>query len=222
MNRKRGVIYKAGPSNLALFFLGMALVSWLIFLIVSGYPVAAWVYYRFYPQTSSQLSDVLGKVNAPPDEGQQKQVEVRTLPPLDLSLPEGYRVVIPRIGVDSTIYEEPLEKYENALRRGVWRVPNFAVPDDTQTTLPLILVGHRFGYLEWTQEFRLKNSFFRLPKLQLGDEVEVVWNKRKFVYKVTRMEEGEDISEYDHDLILYTCKFLVSPVRVFVYADLVE
>jgi len=84
---------------------------------------------------------------------------------------------------------------------------------------PVILSAHRFGYLEWTNEYRRKNSFFNLPKLEEGDEIELIWDQRRFVYRVVRIVEGEEIDDYSTDLILYTCKYLVSPVRVIVYAS---
>ena len=86
----------------------------------------------------------------------------------------------------------------------------------------MILAAHRFGYLEWTQSYRLKNSFYDLPKLESGNEVEIVWNQHRYTYKITKVEEGTEIKDYSSDLVLYTCKFLKSPIRIFVYADLVK
>jgi sortase (surface protein transpeptidase) len=86
----------------------------------------------------------------------------------------------------------------------------------------VILAAHRFGYLEWTNEYRIKNSFFNLPKLNPGDEFEILWDQRHYKYKVAKVTEGEEIDDYSYDAILYTCKFLVSKTRIFVYAKRVN
>ena len=96
-------------------------------------------------------------------------------------------------------------------------MPNFGTPINGKR--PIILAAHRFGYLEWSNKYRRQNSFFNLPKLKEGDRVEIVWDKRKFEYRVVKIEEAEKITDYDVDLILYTCKFLVSPVKYFVYLE---
>lgn len=140
----------------------------------------------------------------------------------DKSLPEGHYLSIPKIGVDTVIWEAPSENYEQVLRKGVWRVPDFSDPITPLPGKPMILAAHRFGYLEWTQSFRLKNSFYKLPSLKEGDKIEVVWDQHRYNYLVTKVKEGTEIDDYSSDLILYTCKFLVSPVRIFVYAKLVK
>ena len=130
------------------------------------------------------------------------------------------RITIPSIGVDSTLQEASLENYEDAFRKGVWRVPDFGTPYDRER--PTILSAHRFGYLAWSNTFRRKNSFFNLPKLNVGDTVEIVWRQRKYVYEIYGESEGGDITDYTADLILYTCRQLDSDIRIFKYARLLE
>lgn len=221
ITKKYTVIYKRGPSTVAMFFAGMAVAGWVSFLVASGVPVLQYVWYRLNPETSVRLAQVLKEaVEGKSVQAQGSQgVIKKELPPVDESLPLGQYVSIPKIGVDAVIWESPLAEYEEALRRGVWRVPDMGTP---LAGRPIILAAHRFGYLAWTDEFRKKSSFYNLPKLSAGDEIVIVWEQRRFVYKVGRVVEGEQIDSYDEDLILYTCKFLVSPVRIFVYADLVE
>ncbi len=212
------MVYKAGPSNLALFFLGAAIVSWLVFLVATGFPLYAWIYYRVKPDTSVKLSQLLMEEAKDAGKG-MKKVEARRvkLPPYDESLFDGRWLIIPKIGVDTPIREASYDNYEEVLRKGVWRVPDFGTP--MEGGKPVILAAHRFGYLEWSNKYRRQNSFFNLPKLEAEDEIEIVWDKRKFKYKVVKVEEGEKISDYGVDLILYTCKFLVGPMRYFVYAE---
>jgi sortase (surface protein transpeptidase) len=141
-------------------------------------------------------------------------------PTYDTTLGEENRLIIDEIGVDALLGESGQESVEEALREGVWRVSEFGTPYARKR--PTILAAHRFGFLDWTNEFRRTNSFYNLPKLNEGDTVEIVWAHRKYIYEVYGIEEGAEILDYQADLILYTCKFLDAETRVFVYAKLLE
>jgi sortase (surface protein transpeptidase) len=141
-------------------------------------------------------------------------------PRFDASLPLENRIRIPSIGVDTEIQESTPEYYEEALKKGVWRVSDFGTPYTRNE--PTIMAAHRFGYLAWTNIFRRENSFFSLPKLKEGDIVEIIWRQRKYVYEIYGTEESEKISDYSGDLILYTCETLSSPIRIYKYARLLE
>lgn len=140
-------------------------------------------------------------------------------PPLDPTLSTSDRIIIPSIGVSTDIWEADLGNYEDALKKGVWRVSNFGSP--VSVSEPIILAAHRFGYLAWTDYFRRANSFYNLPKLKAGDTVEIDWGQRKYVYQVYSTDENTQITDYSADLILYTCENLSGPERFFVYARLV-
>lgn len=142
------------------------------------------------------------------------------LPAFDASLPAENRISIPSIGVDSVINEAPYENYEEALKQGVWRTPDFNTPSNQSR--PTILAAHRFGYLKWSNLYRRHNSFFNLPKLKEGDTIEIVWRQRKYVYTVYAESTGEAIEDYSADLILYTCNDLSSDVRIIKYAKLLR
>lgn len=212
---------------MALIFAGMALALWGMFVLFSSYPVGLYLYYSVLPKTTELLGNALH------DTSVIMTAKARTTPVVvvpeeserpvkDISLPEGHYLNIPRIGVDTIIWEADNSSYENALKKGVWRVPDFADPGKIGEGRPMILAAHRFGYLEWSQNYRLKNSFYDLPKLKNGDMVEIVWDQVRYTYQIQRVEEGTEITDYSSDLILYTCKFLVSPVRIIVYAKLVK
>jgi LPXTG-site transpeptidase (sortase) family protein len=143
-----------------------------------------------------------------------------SLPAYNEYLPDGNWLVIPKIGVRTQINEASVEDHEEALKKGVWRTSDFAKPVDTG--FPMILAAHRFGYLVWTNDFRKKNSFYNLDQLEVGDTFEIIWEKRKFTYEIYQAEDGEEIVDYDADVILYTCKFLNSSERYFRYARRVE
>jgi LPXTG-site transpeptidase (sortase) family protein len=223
--KKYKILYKRGPSTLALVFAGMALALWGIFAVLSSYPVGLYLYYTVVPKTTILLGKALHETTISSAAAIERESGTVNLEPTtmvevakDLSLPEGHYLSIPKIGVDTILWEAPSDSYEQVLRKGVWRVPEFADPTLVGQGRPMILAAHRFGYLDWTQAYRLKNSFYDLPKLKNGDMVEIVWNQHRYDYQIQKVEEGTDISDYSSDLIMYTCKFLVSPVRIFVYA----
>jgi len=129
-------------------------------------------------------------------------------------------IYIPNAGIKTKIIEALDADHEEALKLGVWRVSAFGTP--YLRDLPTILVAHRYGYLRWSVAYRLKNSFYNLPKVQPGDKVEIVWLQRKYIYEVYKKEEGTEISDYSANLILYTCRDLTTDVKIFVYAKLLE
>lgn len=143
----------------------------------------------------------------------------RALPAFNPALPKENHLKITSIGVDTDISEATYDNYETALENGVWRVSDFGQPNIDGA--PMILAAHRYGYLAWTNTFRRKSSFYNLPKVKVGDTVTVDWQQREYVYGVYKTENGEEITDYSADLILYTCESLNGPERIFVYAKLI-
>ena len=220
---RRGVVFLSRPSTLSVIFSSLAVILLMAGLTVGGIPVAWMIWYRVSPGTSSALAEVLRRPITGFRETLMKErgeEPVVYQPPLDASLPKDNRLIVKKLGIDTLIVEEPVEQYEAAFRRGVWRVPDFGTPFDRK--LPTILAAHRFGYLAWTNQYRMKNSFFNLPKLQVGDQIEVIWNQRRYLYEIYGEEEAKEITKYTTDLILYTCKLLESDVRIFKYGRLIE
>ena len=139
-------------------------------------------------------------------------------PPYNKNLPEGDWLIIPRIGVRSLL--QATKDYNEALETGVWLVPDFGQPGDQE--LPIIVAGHRFGFKWWWKnDYWRYHSFYLLPDLEPGDTVEIIADKRKYVYEIYFGEEGTEITDYQADLIIYTCKHLDSPIRIFRYARLI-
>ncbi len=208
------VVQKGSKLRQSVFLVCMAL-SFILLAVLFG-PV---LYFRFFThevvpvQTQETGTPLGGEFAAPTPE-----VEIQK-PPRDENLPDGNWLIIPRIGVNTEILES--EVPEESLIKGVWRVPEFAQPGDT--TEPMILAAHRYGYNWWWKgEYWKYNSFYLLPDLEPGDLVEVISDKRKYLYEIYAGEEGTEITDYDADLILYTCKFLTSDVRHFRYARLID
>lgn len=140
-------------------------------------------------------------------------------PAYNPDLPAGNWLIIPRIGVRSEL--QRTENYEEALQIGLWWVPDFGEVGDRSK--PMIVAGHRYGFDWWWKDDYWKyHSFYSLPDLEPGDRIEIIADQRKWIYEIYAGEEGEQITDYQADLILYTCKHLDSPIRIFRYAKLVE
>lgn len=143
----------------------------------------------------------------------------RYLPETNATLPEGDLIIVPRIGVNTTL--QRTETAEEALETGVWWVPDFGLPGDLDK--PMIVAGHRFGWQWWWKtDYWKYHSFYKLTELEPGDRIEIISEQRRWIYEVYATEESEEITDYHADLILYTCKHLNSPIRYFKYASLVR
>ena len=205
-------------SKRSYIYLGLSL--WFLTVIFVAVPIWPYVFYRLSPGTSEVLASTIGNtvkvspgmVAGTPDSSQVKPA--LPLPDFDLSLPKENGLIIEKIKVRGEIHEG--ENWSEILKTGIWRVPDFGTPESSD--LPIILAAHRFGYVSWTSSFRTLNSFYNLPKLKVGDRVEVVWNQRKYVYEIYKEETGTAITDYTANLILYTCELWNSPTRIFKYA----
>lgn len=188
-------------------------MSWLAATIVVIVPILPHFLYRLSPGAPQALA---GNIAGLASSSQSNEpVKPQTpLPPLNPSLPKTNRLAIPTIGVDGEIHTG--DNWEQILEKGVWIVPGFGSPNDNQQ--PIILASHRWGYLDWSNSFRKLNSFYSLPKLQNGDQVQVIWEQRLYTYEIYKSESSTEITDYSADLILYTCQLWNSPVRIFRYA----
>lgn len=195
----------------------------IILLLIAYIPS---IFYYIVPEKIDVSKVILATIRNPNKSKMEKLVEPEVKdkpvyqPPINRSLSLENMVNIPSVGIKTKINEAPIENYEDALRIGVWRVPDFGTPYGREK--PTILAAHRYGYLKWSIPYRLRNSFYNLPKLKVGDTVEIIWKQRKYTYEVYKEDMGEEITDYSADLILYTCKSLKSPIRVFKYARLLE
>jgi sortase (surface protein transpeptidase) len=193
----------------------------IIFLILPSWPH---IYYRLSPETSDVLATTIGETKLAPNNFQTlNSQEPKTptaptptpihLPPLDSTLPKENGLIIESIGIQGEIHEG--KNWEEILKNGIWHAPDSSTPEKVGAT---ILAAHRWGYLSWSNQFRRLNSFYNLPDLKDGDIIKVIWNQRKYEYQIYKTEEGETISDYTADLILYTCKLWESPIRIIKYA----
>lgn len=195
--------------------LGFFLIFFAIVLVLI--PTSPYVWYRINTEATE---DEITKITDPILDVQQvkEKNDDIVIPDPEPTLPEGYFILIPSIGVNSPISQS--SKYQDALRNGSWIVPDYGTPLDNR--LPIIIASHRFGYASWSNETRNLISFYNLPKTKVGDKIHIYWNQKEFVYEIYKGEEKTYISDYEADLILYTCKYFNSPQRIFRYANRVE
>ncbi len=201
----------------AYFFIGIVLILLgTIIIIIGKYPQ---VWYALNINSSeNEFLTLTKKLEEDFKEYERDMsVETFTLPPLDPTLPAENHLYIDNIGVNAKIHEG--DNYEELLNKGVWMVNDFSNPEDGGLT---ILSSHRFGYFTWSQQHRNSQSFYNLPNTRVGDNVEIVWNQRRYIYEIYKVEEDTRITDYTADLILYTCKLYNSPERIFRYATRLE
>ncbi len=213
-NRKRRELY----FKVSKIFFGIGV----LFLVLSFTPS---IWYSLatkvddYSESILKTAKVAGEQKSL-EEADARQTSIDWQPNFNSKLSRETTLKIPEIGVDTQIHEATITNYEEALRKGVWRVSDFGTPADRKR--PMILAAHRFGYLEWTNLYRRRNSFYNLPKLKEGDLIEITYKQRKYTYEVYDESRGEEITDYSSDLILYTCETLNSKVRIFKYARLLK
>ncbi|MDD4382076.1 MAG: sortase [Candidatus Dojkabacteria bacterium] len=211
MDRKKALKRVINIYTLFGFFL--ILVS-IVFVLI---PTSPYIWYRLNSQATD---DEITKITDPILDVQNitvKEIDIN-IPDPQPTLPEGYHILIPVIGVNSPISSNT--KYEEALKNGSWIVPDYGTPEDN--SLPIIIASHRFGYASWSNEKRKLISFYNLPKTKVGDNVHIYWDQKEYVYEIYKAEEKTYISDYEADLILYTCKYFNSPQRIFRYANRIE
>jgi sortase (surface protein transpeptidase) len=210
----RTYFYKLFLTKFFGFILNFSIIFALGFVTVYYYPV---IEYRVLSLIDSKKNTVIDQAF---EEKQVKMVAQKAYEPsVDRSLPEGQWVAIPKIGVNSNL--QRIKNSDQALKKGVWMAPDYGEVGDLE--MPVILAAHRFGFKWWWKDnYYKKNSFYYLPDLAEGDKVELIKNQKKWIYEIYQRGEGEKIEDYNADLILYTCKFLNSPIRYFLYARLIE
>lgn len=189
-------------------------VLWLVAILVLVVPSAPVLAYKFLPGITESIAKKLGS-NAEIDKslfGEELYVEPVVIPEYDATLPDKNMLVIDRIGFKSEIAMD--EDWVEDMKKGPWMAPDYGLPN--QNGLPMIIAAHRFGYIYWTNQFRREHSFYNLPKLEVGDTFEVIWDQRKYTYEIYEGYTDNEIrqSSYDADVILYTCEVLNSDRRI--------
>lgn len=144
---------------------------------------------------------------------------VPVLPAVDTALPAGTWLISDKIGLNAAV--DTSGDLEKGLEKGVVMVTDLGTIG--QTSIPVVMAAHRYGYLKWwDSNYGRQNSFYYLPELTVGDRIEVIQDQRRWYYEIYSSSEGTEISDYDADLILYTCEALTGDNRYFRYARLID
>jgi len=189
----------------------------LIAIVLILIPTAPYVVYKLHP---SETENEVTKIITPLIEVGTIDIQenISLFPAQDTSLPATPFVTMDKIGVFSPISTDT--DYITALKNGAWLVPEYGTPMNGKK--PIIIAAHRFGYLYWDDATRKQISFYNLPKMKIGDTIDIIWDQRVFKYEIYMETEKTYITDYDADLILYTCKYFESPIRIFRYARLIN
>lgn len=161
---------------------------------------------------SLQLKEVL-----PSGEEQQVQQASLLSPPDEKIINGENRLIIDKIGVNAVINEGESE----TLALGIWHLPRTSTPDKGGNT---VLSAHR-----WKYKPPDPRTFYDLNKLEIGDEIKVIWQGKKYIYKVRDIfEVTPDQVEVlgpsnKSELTLFTCTPLYSTARrLIIKADLIK
>lgn len=188
------------------------ITAWLAASLLALAPILPHLLYRLSPQTPNALAQTIGQtITTTPSTTSKSELP---LPPKNTDLPEKNLLIIDQIGVQGPIHQG--ENWQEILKKGIWITPNWGTPPNNQH--PIIIASHRWGYLDWSRQFRRQNSFYNLPQLKPNDQIKIIWNQREYIYQVYKSNQGEKPTDLDADLILYTCKLFNSPIRIFYYA----
>lgn len=163
-----------------------------LIIVINGYLVAAPLYPRLHYWWQHQVSHQPQKLHhVIASRGSHQKTPT--------SIPAGEHIVIPKLGLDTPVFEGPTVATAN---KGVWRRPKSSTPDSGSNT---VLVGHRFTYTNPT------GIFYNLDKLTIGDEIALEWNGVQYTYTVSEVhivpptDVDVETPTQDARLTLYTC-----------------
>jgi len=134
------------------------------------------------------------------------------------ALQQANSLIIPAMLLNQNTLEGPVSQAFNILYKGIWRWPGSSTPDKGGNT---VFLSHRFSYTG------PRGAFYYLNKLQIGDEISVIWNHEQYNYKVISTTEvpptdtAIENNTSDAQITLFTCTPLWHPVdRLVVVAKL--
>ena len=127
-------------------------------------------------------------------------------------------LTVPSMLLNTPVLEGAVKDTYRVLDQGIWHWPLGSSPDKGGNT---VLIGHRFTYTN------PKGIFYYMDKVQVGDEIGLIWNQKPYTYKVTSITEVEPTetsvtdATADARLTMYTCTPLWNPKhRLVVVAEL--
>ncbi len=176
-----------------------------IFLLIGVYIS----YTVFYPEIYYQ-KNLKNKLQPP-----QSIESVSTASATDPTQPKiifPNRLIIPNIGVDMELGTDP-----KTLDTAGW-ITNL-YPDNS----PMVIAAHRFGWVGMPMDKRVTHTLFNIDKLKVNDKVIIQWNGKKEIFIVKDIGEAtNNPSIKDGEVLIYTCKFMESDLRIFILVDKLE
>jgi len=170
-----------------------------LIILINGYVILA----PFFPAAIFDLQNHQAK-----QQQLEKEIKPTSKPNNSTQTPQPNQVIIPSMLLDQPILEGPTINRYAILNNGIWRWPLASTPDKGGNT---VLIGHRFTYTN------PKGVFYFLNKVQLGDEIGVIWNNEKYLYKVVSVSQvpPTDMAIQNNtsnpELTLFTCTPLLLP-----------
>lgn len=107
---------------------------------------------------------------------------------------EEFGIVIPKIGANAAVVADVDWKdsavYQRALTRGVAHAVGTAHPGESGN---IFLFAH--SGIDFYEAVRYNAVFYLINKLELGDEITLIYRKQKFIYRVTEQKivASEDV-----------------------------
>ncbi len=87
------------------------------------------------------------------------------------------RLIIESAGIDMPLF---LSNSEKALSKGGWMYSGNSTPDAGGNT---VIFGHR-----WLYKPPMKNTFFNLDKVAVGDKFTISWNGKTYNYEISEVK----------------------------------
>jgi LPXTG-site transpeptidase (sortase) family protein len=175
-----------------------------LIILIDGYVIVA----PLLPELSFHLNHQV----------KQQALQRKLQPAVRVTASQPNQVIIPSMLLDQPILEGTLADQYKTLNKGIWRLPTGSTPDKGGNT---VLIGHRFTYTN------PRGVFYFLNKVQLGEEIGVVWNNNQYDYKVASINQvapsdtAIEAASTSPELTLFTCTPLWLPKdRLVIVANL--
>lgn len=208
------------------FFRSLNYVLYAIIILMSGYLMLL----PIFPEVSFRVVDVYESLRGEEEENNpgaggvlpkasiREVVEVPTdegLEPEEQKTPpirvDEFGITIPSIRLENSTGLTSFD--EDDLWKGIWHKKRSGDPINGGN---MVITAHRFLYTGY------QDTFYHLPKVEVGEEIRLNWGGEEFVYEVTEtFEVNADQVEIEertdeHILTLYTCTPLWTSQRRFV------
>ena len=146
-----------------------------------------------------------------------KQIHTQASTPKSQAATQANTLIVPSMLLNTPVLEGPVSDTYKILDKGIWRWPLGSTPDQGGNT---VLIGHRFTYTN------PKGIFYYMDKVQVGNEIGLVWNNTTYRYKVSAVSvvDPSDTAitdpTTDARITMYTCTPLWNPThRLVVVAE---